>query len=71
VLDISSVATGRVLVAWPLPSEGFILQGATSLLSVAVWTNVPDLVQTDGVRKAVLRVGPLRSEFYRLKNNVP
>jgi len=55
-----------VIVSWPSPSTGFVLQESTSLSSPN-WTNVAQTPLDNGTTKSVTITPPIENRFYRLK----
>jgi hypothetical protein len=55
-----------VIVSWPSPSTGFVLQ-ETASLGNAVWTNVAQTPVDNGTNKSVTITPPVGNKFYRLK----
>lgn len=66
VLRIIRTATNTVVVAWPNPSTGFILQ-QTSDLNSSSWTEVSTLPVVVGGEKQLIVSPPAGSRFYRLQ----
>jgi hypothetical protein len=55
-----------VIVSWPSPSTGFVLQQTTSLKPVN-WTNAPQSASDDGIVKSVTVSPATGNVYYRLK----
>ena len=55
-----------VIVSWPSPSSGFVLQENTSLGNTN-WTNVAQSPTDNGTTKSVTVTPPIGNRFYRLK----
>jgi len=55
-----------VIVSWPSPSTGFVLQENSSLGNTN-WLNVAQSPTDDGTRKSVTVTPPIGNRFYRLK----
>ncbi len=66
--EISVQRSGKdVLVSWPSPSSGFVLEESTSL-EPASWSPVQQTVNDNGTIKSVTIPAPtLRAKFYRLR----
>ena len=67
-LTIYQTAPNNLVVSWPSPSTGFVLQQNTNGLNSVNWSNIIDTVSDDGTNKTFI-VNPLSSaqRFYRLK----
>ena len=55
-----------VIVSWPSPSTGFVLQEAASLGN-ATWVNVAQTPVDNGTNKSITITPPVGNKFYRLK----
>jgi hypothetical protein len=66
LLTITRTATNTVVVSWPFPSTGFVLQETSTLLAPN-WVASTDPVSTDGARNFITISHPAGSRFYRLK----
>jgi len=65
-LSIQRTTTNTIVVSWPSPSAGFVLQQNTSGVSSVNWSNVTDTIQDDGTTKTLI-INPIQpSRFYRL-----
>ena len=65
-LSIQRTTTNTVVVSWPSPSTGFVLQQNANGLSSLNWSNVTATIQDDGTIKSV-SVGPSPgARLYRL-----
>jgi hypothetical protein len=64
-LTITRTATNTVVVSWPSPSTGFVLQ-QTSTLAPNVWSNVPQIPADDGTTRSVVINPPSGNCFFRL-----
>lgn len=65
LLTISRVGSS-VIVSWPSPSTGFLLQENASLGNTN-WTNVAQSPTDNGTTKSVTVTPPVGNRFYRLK----
>ena len=57
---------GSVVVSWPSPSTGFVLQ-ENMALGTTNWLNVATLPSDNGTSKSVTVSPPIGNKFYRLK----
>ena len=64
-LTIQLTSTNTVLVMWPSPSTGFILQENGDLNS-GNWTSSPESVNDNGTSRLVIVNPPAGNRFYRL-----
>ena len=65
-LNIQHTAPNTVVVSWPAPSTGFVLQQNTNGVSSMNWSNVTATIQDDGTNLSIsISPGP-RVRFYRL-----
>lgn len=55
-----------VIVSWPSPSTGFVLQENTSLGNTN-WTNVAESPADNGTTKSLIISPPIGNKFYQLK----
>ncbi|HWY77930.1 MAG TPA: hypothetical protein VN281_20105 [Verrucomicrobiae bacterium] len=65
-LTITRTSTNTVVVSWPSPSAGFVLQ-QTSVLAPANWANVAQAPADNGTTKTVVINPPVGNLFFRLK----
>jgi hypothetical protein len=65
VLTITRTTTNTVLISWPSPSTGFILQ-QNSVLGSPSWTPAPEVPVDNGTTKSVVINPPIGNRFYRL-----
>jgi len=67
--ELSIVLSGaRVILSWPSPSTGFILQHTDSLnVLPATWSDTPGVVSDDGLIKSLTLPHNLSKRFYRLR----
>jgi hypothetical protein len=65
LLRIQSTTTNSVIIAWPAPSTGFLLQQNSSLSAIG-WLSVTDTAVTVGSEKQVMIASPRGNKFYRL-----
>jgi glucose/arabinose dehydrogenase len=54
-----------VMILWPAPSTGYVLQTTASLGPGAAWSAVPGVITTNGQKRVLLSPGP-QPGFYRL-----
>jgi hypothetical protein len=66
LLVITRPSPSTVLISWPNPSSGFVLQQCTDL-NGGSWVEVTDVPQVVGDRKQVNVSPPAGNCFYRLK----
>jgi hypothetical protein len=60
----------RVILSWPSPSAGFVLQETDSLdVLPAVWGNTPGVVSDNGFTKSLTLSHNQAKRFYRLRRN--
>jgi len=58
----------RVILSWPSPSAGFVLQHTDSLNTLpAAWSDTPGGVSDDGFIKSLTLPHDLSKRFYRLR----
>ena len=56
-----------MVVSWPLPATGWLLDATTNLVTNGgVWTELPPPYQTNGAKLQFAEPAPLGSKFYRL-----
>lgn len=67
LLSITKSPTNSVLISWPSPSTGFVLQ-QNSNLSGTNWTTVPQTPVDNGTNVTVTISPPTGTWFFRLKN---
>jgi hypothetical protein len=65
-LAIRRTAITTVVVSWPSPSTGFVLQQNTNGVSSLNWSNVTATIQDDGTNKTLIVNPNSGSRFYRL-----
>jgi hypothetical protein len=67
-LSISRTATNAVVLSWPLPADGWVLEQASSLVgSPQGWTQIPPPYATDTRQAWVTITNSEASSFYRLR----
>jgi len=66
LLTIWLASSNTVVVSWPSPSTGFVLQQNTNGVSSLNWSNVTDPIQDNGTNKSLLVSPTNASRFYRL-----
>lgn len=60
----------NVIISWPNPSTGYVLQQTTQLASppsAIVWTDVAIVPAVDGLEKSITTPGSTGHRFFRLK----
>jgi hypothetical protein len=67
-LTIAPVA-GGVVVSWPSPSTGFVLQQNANLGGPLGWQASSHIITDDGVAKHITVAQPTESLFFRLRGN--
>ena|SRR5579859_1072542 len=67
LLSISKTATNTVLISWPSPSTGFILQQKSSL-TTSNWVTAPETPVDNGTNVSVIINPPAGTFFFRLKH---
>jgi len=69
VPELSIVLSGpRVILSWPSPSAGFVLQHTDSLNTLpAAWSDTPGVVSDNGFIKSLMLPHDLSKRFYRLR----
>lgn len=66
-LTVFRTATNTVVVSWPLPAEGWVLQATNALPNVATpWPTIPPPYQTNGPNLQFIELTPVGNKFYRL-----
>jgi hypothetical protein len=65
LLTIARSGSG-VVIAWPSPSTGFVLQQNTSGVSSANWSTILTTPNDDGTTKTLIINPPTGNQFYRL-----
>jgi hypothetical protein len=66
-LMISLTTSNTVLIAWPSPSTGFVLQ-QNGDLTTSNWLTAPETVADDGTTRSVVVNPPVGSVYFRLKH---
>jgi hypothetical protein len=66
-LSIQMTATNSVVVSWPAPSTGWVLQDNGDAGNTNTWGNVSSTPITVGPDKQVIVAPPAGNRFYRLK----
>ena len=67
LLMIKLTGTNTVVVSWPSPSTGFILQ-QNSNLNTTNWVTAPQTPADDGTTRSIIVNPPIGSLFFRLKH---
>lgn len=65
-LSIRRTMTNTVVISWPSPSTGFVLQQNTNRLGSVNWSNVTATVQDNGTNRFIIVNPPAGNRFYRL-----
>ena len=67
--ELSIALSGpRVILSWPSPSAGFVLQHTDSLnVLPAAWSETPGVVSDDGFIRSLTLPHDLAKRFYRLR----
>jgi hypothetical protein len=65
-LSIARTTTNTVVVSWPSPSTGFLLQQNTNSIASVNWSNAPGAIQDNGTTKSLVVNPPAGNRFYRL-----
>lgn len=61
-------SNSTVVVSWPLPATGWVLEATNSLPQTAsAWPQIPPPYQTNGVNLQFTEPVPTGNKFYRLK----
>ena len=69
LLTITRTATNAVIISWPLPADGWVLERTPSLLGKpASWTEVSPPFQTNSTQAWITVAPPQGSFFYRLRS---
>jgi hypothetical protein len=66
LLSIARTTTNTVVVFWPSPSTGFLLQQNTNSIASVNWSNAPGTIQDNGITKTLIVNPPTGNRFYRL-----
>lgn len=66
LLSITNVSNG-VVVFWPSPSTGFILQQTGDVGDPGSWSNYSRTITDDGTNKSVIISVPVGNQLFRLK----
>ena len=67
-LHIAVASPGNVLLWWPSPSTGFVLQENTNITNAAGWSDVAAVVNDNGFIRSLTRPSPGTNRFYRLRH---
>jgi hypothetical protein len=66
-LTVWRTATSSVVVSWPGPAEGWVLEATNALPSVsAPWPQIPPPYQTNGANLQFTEPAPVGHRFFRL-----
>jgi hypothetical protein len=68
LIKVSLTGTNTVLISWPSPSTGFILQQNSTLINPGGWATVNQNPADNGTTKSVIVNPPTGNVFYRLKD---
>jgi len=67
LLSIAPAATNAVIVSWPSPSDGWVLEWTNALPQVSVpWPQILPPYQTNGANLQFTEPSPTGNRFYRL-----
>ena len=66
LLTISLTATNTVLVSWPSPSTGFLLEQNLNM-GAPIWTTNSQTVTDDGTKRSIVVNPPRGNLYFRLK----
>ena len=66
LLSIARTTTNTVVVFWPSPSTGFLLQQNTNSIATVNWSNAPGTVLDNGTTKTLIVNQPSGNRYYRL-----
>ncbi|MGC8991596.1 MAG: hypothetical protein ACP5MD_15885 [Verrucomicrobiia bacterium] len=62
-----ALGDGSVVLSWPWPSPGWVLEATNSLPSVSIdWPEVPPPYETNGPNLQYIEPAPAGTRFYRL-----
>jgi hypothetical protein len=65
-LSILHTITNTVVISWPLPSTGFVLQQNANIVSSVGWSNVANTIYDDGTNRMAIINAPTENQFFRL-----
>lgn len=66
-LSIVLTDTNSVVISWPLPATGWVLEATTNLETTgSIWTDIPSPYQTNGPNLQFIEPAPSGNRFYRL-----
>ena len=65
-LTITSTSTNTVVVSWPMPAEGWVLEATNALPATAPWPQLAPPYQTNGANLQYIEASPVGNRFYRL-----
>ena len=68
LLTITHTGSASVVVSWPAPSTGFVLQQSTNLTSTNYWVSSGYTITTAGGTNSITIAPPTGSLFFRLVN---
>jgi hypothetical protein len=67
-LTLFRTATNTVVVSWPAPAEGWVLESTNALPGIsAPWPQIPPPYQTNGANRQFTESSPTGNEFYHLR----
>ncbi len=62
-----NLSNSAVIVSWPLPAEGWVLEATNALPNLAApWPQIPPPYQTNGANLQFIEPSPTGNKFYRL-----
>jgi len=67
LLSITRSNANNVILSWPWPSTGFVLQ-ENPVINTTNWTDVGTLPTTNGINLEVIVPSPVGNRFYRLRH---
>jgi hypothetical protein len=65
-IESSSIS---VIVSWPAPSAGFVLQQNSDIGNASGWSNISYSISDDGTNKSITVSMPMGNQFFRLMAN--
>ncbi len=73
MLSLAVMCTNQaVVVSWPLPAEGWVLEWTNALPQVSSsWSQIPPPYQTNGANLQFTEPQPAGNKFYRLHKPSP
>jgi hypothetical protein len=66
-LTITPTTTNSLVVSWPLPADGWVLEWTNSVAAVSTtWPQIPPPYQTNAVQAWIVVPAPTGEAFYHL-----